>query len=140
MLSLSAASGGEFDTTDLVHASFSFDGAAPSPTNGFSIWFDDQTPGGVTNADIFSNGNWDAVGGDSPGDTQVLSSFATFTDVVDTNGASSADLIITFDLNDGGASLALDNISITTVAAVPEPTSLALFGLLGLGVATRRRR
>lgn len=47
--------------------------------------------------------------------------------------------------NDGGAGthFALDNLTIDAVStAVPEPTSMALFGLtaLGMGVATRRRR
>lgn len=39
----------------------------------------------------------------------------------------------------GGSSVHLDNFAIT-VAAVPEPSSLAVLGLLGLGFVTRRRR
>ena len=54
---------------------------------------------------------------------------------------SSGDTLVFSNVSTGDASFEIDSFDLhLTPTAIPEPSSLGLLGLLGLGVATRRRR
>ena len=47
---------------------------------------------------------------------------------------------VIFDSNDGNGEMAIDNVQINGFSAVPEPSSLVVIGMIGVGMAFRRRR
>lgn len=129
-----------WDEPDIVHASFIVDGVvATSFATGYAIWFDSNPVGDTnsTNQPVFTNYDFDADGGDSPEDVEITTAFSTISRELGFSGASTVDLVISFDLTSGSEDFAIDNILLT---GVPEPTSLALIGLGGLAMFGRRLR
>ena len=53
---------------------------------------------------------------------------------------SSGDTLVFSNVSTGDASFEIDSFDLHITSAVPEPSSVALLGLLGLGVVARRRR
>ena len=126
----------DWDADDLVHASFSIDGVPPSDfASGYAIWFDND---GATNTAPLLNPDFDADG-DGP---EVTDTFTTFSRDLGFSTGSTADLVITFDLNSGDEDFHVDNIVFEGfVTAVPEPGSMVVLGSLAIGgIITRRRR
>ena len=80
----------------------------------------------------------------STGATITVDDWSTATFAVDL-GTGYEQLAIRFTATDGGAgqsnsdTIAVDNVALTAVSAVPEPTSMAVLGLAGLGFLRRRR-
>ena len=124
----------DWDTTDLVHASFVLNGTPPSSfETGYAIWFDSNPIGDTdnTNQPPFLNFDFDDDGGDSPEDTEVTDVFTTFSRVLGFNSedATTVDLVITFDLDAGDEDIAIDNI--TLVGMTGSGTSVTTSSVVG---------
>ena len=134
-----AADGNEdWDLPDLVHASFVFDGVPPTDGDtGYSLWFDSMPNDTEFNAAPWLNSDFDGDGGDDLDDVPVTSTFASFSDLVNTNGALTASLVITFDLNAGDEDFAIDDIVVTGLVPTPGAPMVALLAAAPL---MRRRR
>ncbi|MEL7239028.1 MAG: PEP-CTERM sorting domain-containing protein, partial [Planctomycetota bacterium] len=120
-------------------ASFVVDGAQPTSfETGYAIWFDSNPIGddNDTNQEAFLNFDFDADGGDSPEDFGLTNTFQTTSRPLGFTGTT-ADLVITFDLNASGEDIAIDNI-VLTGTPIPEPAILSLVGLAGLAMLRRR--
>ena len=140
------ADNNDWDTDDLVHASFVLDGVAPTSfETGYAIWFDGDPSGGTGNDNNFNsfpsiNSDYSVTDG-FDGDTgEVTDTFTTFEQALAFSGADTSvvDLVITFDLNSGDEDFAIDNITLTG-NPIPEPASLALLAA-GAGLCGLRRR
>ncbi|MCS7469553.1 PEP-CTERM sorting domain-containing protein [Stieleria sp. ICT_E10.1] len=110
----------------------------------FSAWISTWAIAGnlnVSRLDFLINGS--SIGKQTaPSTTAVWEQFSTTWN----SGASTSALIQIYEVGDeigfpgGGNDFALDDISFRPVNPVPEPTSLAIFGVMGLATLSVRRR
>lgn len=125
---------GVIGSGEAVTIAFSAKGSFANGGVAFAEFFSELSGGGVSKAEILGGGplsltsdwqdfSFDAItGGDVSGGVTLQFNAATGADAGST------------------AQLFLDNVSVSTVSAVPEPGSLALIGLGSIGMLIRRRR
>ena len=122
----------DWDASDAFEIFASIDGG-PS-TLVFSI----RNDGTGFNAEPLIDTDLDGIGDG----TAITDTFADFTGTIAGTGTE-LDLEFRFSLNSGDEDLAIDNIRINgdlATSAIPEPSSIALLGLVGLAGVVRRRK
>jgi len=121
-----------FDPTTSLIVEASIDGGGFA--NVFAI---ESASAGTNNLAPSVDDNFDGVG---DGTLVITDQFTQYTRSISGSG-SSLDLRVTVAQFDGGTeNIGLDNIEVTGVAAVPEPSSVVLLGLGGVALILRRKK
>ncbi|MEM9827649.1 MAG: PEP-CTERM sorting domain-containing protein [Planctomycetota bacterium] len=119
----------DWDDSDFLMVEASIDGG------NFEQVFRIANDGSTFNSAAFVDTDLDGVGDGA----EITDTFTQFSSAINGTG-DLLDLRITMSLNSGDEDIAFDNIAITG-KAVPDPTTLVLFGIGGLGaVGSYRRR
>lgn len=128
---------GTVNPGDLITISFWAKGNYANGGVSFAEFFSEVDGGGTSKAEILGGGP--LFGGASSATYQPFSFMTTAGPDV------SGGVTLQFTATTGGAAgssaeLFIDNVSVSVPGAIPEPGSMALLSLLGLGAATIRRR
>ena len=116
----------DWDGPDFVHVDFRIDDGS------FQDLFWLESGSISTNTAPQVDTDFDGIGDG----TEITDTMAQFTRSI-AGAGSTLDLRITYNLNAGDEDIAIDNVTISGVTAVPEPATLGL-GLVGAAVLIRR--